>query len=136
MKKFVLSALAAVALVGSLAGCASTGAPSGQSLATTLTQDAAAITQVNGALIQLNSTIIANVSQLALALAQQQCPIINATVSLGKAIAADPNVASKAQSVLKAAGSTGVLLTDVCSAVGLGSTATAAPAAAVTATAN
>lgn len=130
MKPYILALVAAVGLSAALSGCAST---NGASVATTLTQDAAAISAVNGALIQLSGTAISNVSQLALALAAQQCPIVNATVSLGAAIAADANIASKAQAALKAAGATGALLSDVCSAVGLGASAVAAPASAVVA---
>jgi hypothetical protein len=112
---------AALALAASsLAGCSN--------FVANAAADAAALNQVNTALIQLNATIIANQTQLAAALAQTYCPIINGSVSLGAAIKGDLNVAASVKAKLTAAGPSGALASDVCIAAGYGPTT---PAAAV-----
>ena len=84
---------------------------------------AVSINTVNNSIIQLNTTIINNTAQLAAALAKVECPIINASVSLGKAIAADPNVSASVKAKLNKAGPAGALVSDVCAAAGFGPTA-------------
>ena len=93
----------------------------------------AAINSVNNALIQLDTTVINNTTQLAAALAKIECPIIQASVALGNAVAADPKVAKNVKAVLTKAGPAGALASDVCTAVGFSPTApaSAAPASAI-----
>jgi hypothetical protein len=128
------ASLASVALAACLAACSTSQT---QQFATNAAADAAAIGQVNTAMIQLNATVIANQTQLAQALAQTYCPIVNASVALGAAIQADPNVAKNVQAALTKAGPTGALASDICAAAGFGPTspATAAPAGTTTPTA-
>ncbi len=123
MKKFAL--LGALAL--GLGACSTAQV---QSFATNATTTAAAIGTVNTALIQLDTTVINNTTQLASALASVNCPIVNASVSLGAAIAADKSVAKNVQAALKKAGSSGALASEICTAAGLGPTATSTSAAA------
>lgn len=113
------------ALAVCLAACATS---SVQQFATNAVTTATAIGTVNTALIQLDATVIANTAQLASALAKVQCPIVNASVALGAAITADPNVAANVKAALTKAGSAGALASDVCAAAGFGPTATSAPA--------
>lgn len=120
MKKFAL--LGALAL--GLGACSTAQV---QSFATNATTTAAAIGTVNTALIQLDTTVINNTTQLASALASVNCPIVNASVSLGKALAADPNVAASVRAALAKAGPSGALASDICFAAGFGPTATSAP---------
>ena len=94
-------------------------------------QLAGSITAVNNALIQLDTTVISNTAQLANALLKINCPITNNLVSLGKAVAADPNVADSVKKKLIAAGPAGALQAEVCIAAGLGPTSATAPATAV-----
>ncbi len=128
-----LALLGAIALA--LAGCS---ASSVQQFATNAATTATAIGTVNTAMIQLNATVIANTAQLASALASVQCPIVNASVALGAAITADPNVAANVKAALTKAGSAGALASDICAAAGYTATtpASAAPAAAVAAAAS
>ena len=70
-------------------------------------------------------------TQLASALVKVNCPIVNASVALGAAIAADPNVAANVKAALTKAGPSGALASDICAAAGFGPTATSAPAAAI-----
>jgi hypothetical protein len=113
------------ALALGLAGCATSTV---QQFAENATTTATAIGTVDSALIQLNATVIANTTQLASALAEVNCPIVNAGVSLGKAIAADPSVAANVKAALTKAGPSGALASDICVAAGFGPTATSAPA--------
>ncbi len=115
------------ALALGLAGCSTSQT---QQFAENAATTATAIATVNTSLIQLDATVIANTAQLASALAKVNCPIIDASVALGAAIAADPNVAANVKAALTKAGPSGALASDVCVAAGFGPTATSAPAAA------
>ncbi len=126
MKKLAFVGVAGLALA--LAGCSTAQV---QQFSTNAAAVATGVGQVNASLIQLNATTIANLSQLAQALAQVNCPIVNASVALGAAIKADPNVAANVKAALTKAGSSGALAADVCTAAGFGPDATSAPAAAV-----
>ncbi|MGD0641455.1 MAG: hypothetical protein ABSC22_11965 [Roseiarcus sp.] len=121
-------AIAALALA--LAGCSTAQT---QQFAANAAADAAAIGQVDSALIQLNTTVIDNTTQLAAALAKLNCPIVNASVSLGAAISADPKVAASVKAKLEAAGPAGALASDICVAAGFAPTTPpyAAPPAAL-----
>jgi hypothetical protein len=123
--------VAACACALALTACSG---PQATQFAANAVSDANAINTVNTALIKLNATIIANQTQLAQALAQTYCPIVNASVALGAAIKADPNVAKNVQAFLGKAGPTGALASDVCVAAGFGpaTPASAAPAGATT----
>ncbi|MGO9774480.1 MAG: hypothetical protein ACLPSW_33990 [Roseiarcus sp.] len=121
------ASLASVVLAACLAGCSTSQT---QQFATNAAADAAAIGTVNAALIQLDATVIQNTTQLASALVKVNCPIVDASVALGAAIAADPNVAAKVKAALAKAGPSGALASDVCAAAGFGPAATSAPAAA------
>ncbi len=125
MKNLALAGALALAALG-LAGCSTLQT---QQFAQNAATDAQAIGTVNSALIQLDATVIANTAHLAQALAQVNCPIVNASVSLGKAIAADANVAASVKAALAKAGPSGAVASDICAAAGFGPTATAAPAA-------
>ena len=120
MKTLALASAAALAF--GLAACSTTQT---QQFAHNVASDAAAIGTMNAALIQLNGTIIASQTQLASALAQTYCPVINASVSLGAVVKADASVAKNVQAFLTKAGATGALASDICAAAGLGSTTAA-----------
>ncbi|MGD0639855.1 MAG: hypothetical protein ABSC22_03820 [Roseiarcus sp.] len=120
----ILALAGAGALAFGLAGCSTSQT---QQFAANAAADTAAIGAINAALIQLDSTVIANTAQLASALAKVDCPIVNASVSLGKALAADPNVAASVRAALAKAGPSGALASDICFAAGFGPTATSAP---------
>ncbi len=126
MKKLALAGVAGLALA--LAGCSTAQV---QQFSTNAAAVATGVGQVNASLIQLNATTINNLSQLAQALASVNCPIVNASVSLGAAIKADPNVAANVKAALTKAGPAGAVAADVCTAAGFGPGATTAPAAAV-----
>ncbi|MGD0564527.1 MAG: hypothetical protein ABSA66_15730 [Roseiarcus sp.] len=133
MFKTLAPAYATLACALGLAGCSTSAVQQfAQNAATTAT----AIGTVNNALIQLDTTTINNLTQLSQALAGINCPIVNAGVSLGRAIAADPSVAKNVKAALTKAGPGGALASDVCVAAGFGPStpATAAPDAAVTPT--
>jgi hypothetical protein len=115
------------ALALGLAGCSTSQT---QQFAENAATTATAIATVNTSLIQLDATVIANTTQLASALAKVDCPIVNASVALGAAIAADPNVAANVKAALTKAGPSGALASDICVAAGFGPTATSAPTAA------
>jgi hypothetical protein len=115
------------ALALGLAGCSTSQT---QQFAENAATTATAIATVNTSLIQLDATVIANTAQLASALAKVNCPIIDASVALGAAITADPNVAANVKAALTKAGPSGALASDICVAAGFGPTATSAPAAA------
>lgn len=123
----ILALAGAGALAFGLAGCSTSQT---QQFAANAAADTAAIGAINAALIQLDSTVIANTAQLASALAKVDCPIVNASVSLGAAIAADKSVAKNVQAALKKAGTSGALASEICTAAGLGPTATSTSAAA------
>jgi len=125
MNKLALACALALAALG-LAGCSTSQT---QQFVQNAATDAQAIGTVNSALIQLDATVIANTAHLAQALAQVNCPIVNASVSLGKAVAADPSVAANVRAALTKAGASGALASDVCAAAGFGPTATSAPVA-------
>jgi hypothetical protein len=107
----------ASALAFSLAGCSTSAV---QQFAQNTATTAAAIGTVDSSLVQLNATAIANTAQLASALAKVNCPIVDASVSLGAAIAADPNVAANVRAALAKAGPSGALASDICIAAGFG----------------
>jgi len=121
MTKYAL--LAALMLAAFMAGCTTQQAANFGAVASA---NVAAINSVNNALIQLSTTVINNQAKLAAALAETYCPLVNASVSLGKQVADDPNVSAKVKAKLKAAGPAGALASDVCAAAGYGSSATAA----------
>jgi hypothetical protein len=130
-----MKTLAFLAIAGACAlGLAACSTAQTQQFAANAASDANAIGTVSTAMIQLNATIIANQAQLAQALAQTYCPIVNASVALGAAIKADPNVASNVRGFLQKAGPTGALASDICLAAGFGPTtpASAAPAGTTT----